>query len=77
MTKVREACHNILYSGINSAAMNGIDQNTRVERIMPLWQYWLITLDVVMAVVIVGGIVLVTYLNFFRKKKVKVDTKNN
>ena len=77
MTKVREACHNILYSGINSAAMNGIDQNTRVERIMPLWQYWLITLDVVMAVVIVGGIVLVTYLNFFRKKKVKADTKNN
>ena len=69
MTKVREACHNILYSGINSAAMNGIDQNSRVEKIMPLWQYWLITLDVVMAVVIVGGIVLTTYLCFFRKKK--------
>ena len=71
MTKVREACHNILYTGINSAAMNGIDQNTRIERITPLWQYWLITLDVVMGVVFVGGIALTTYLCFFRKKKEK------
>ncbi len=71
MTKVREACHNILYSGVNSAAMNGIDQNTRVVRITPLWQYWLITLDVVLGVVFVGGIALTTYLNFFRKPKKK------
>lgn len=71
MTKVREACHNILYSGVNSAAMNGIDQNTRVERITPLWQYWLITLDVVLGIVFVGGIALTTYLCFFRKKKDK------
>ena len=71
MTKVREACHNILYTGINSAAMNGIDQNTRIERITPLWQYWLITLDVVMGIVFVGGIALTTYLCFFRKKKEK------
>lgn len=67
MTRVREACHNILYSAVNSAAMNGIDQNTRVVPVTPAWQYWLLTLNIVMGVVLVGGVVLTTYLNFFKK----------
>lgn len=71
MTQVREICHDILYSGVNSAAMNGVDQNTRVIKITPLWIYWLITLDVVVGVLLLGGAGLATWLNFFRKPKNK------
>ena len=45
MTAVREACHNILYIGVNSAAMNGVDENTRIVSVLPLWQTWLIAFD--------------------------------
>ena len=34
--------------------MNGIDENVVVQKVLPLWQYWLIAFDVVMAVVIIG-----------------------
>lgn len=69
VSMMRETCHDILYSGVNSAAMNGIDQNTRVVKITPTWIYWLIALDVVVGILLLAGAGLVTWLNFFRKPK--------
>lgn len=73
MQMARKAAHNILYSAVNSAAMNGIDQNSRVINVTPAWRYWLLTLDIVGGILIAGGFVLTTYLNFFRKPKAASD----
>lgn len=35
---LRRAAHNILYSVVNSNAMNGIDENTVLRTAMPVWQ---------------------------------------
>ena len=59
MTAVREACHNILYTGVNSAAMNGVDENTRIVSVLPLWQTWLIAFDCVVAALILVGVVCI------------------
>lgn len=67
MSQVRDICHDILYSGVNSAAMNGVDQNTRVVKIMPLWMSWLITLDVVVGLLLLAGAGLTTWLCFFKR----------
>lgn len=56
VTALREATHNILYTAVNSAAMNGIDANTRIEKIIPAWQYWLLALDVVVLLGAAAGI---------------------
>ena len=40
--------------------MNGIDENVKVVKVMPQWQTWLIAMDVFLALVILGGAVLVT-----------------
>ena len=69
VSMMRETCHDILYSGVNSAAMNGVDQNTRVVKITPTWIYWLVTLDVVVGVLLLAGAGLITWLNFFKKSK--------
>ena len=55
VTALRNASHDILYTVVNSSAMNGIDENVVVKKVLPLWQYWLIAFDVVMAVIIIGG----------------------
>ena len=59
VTALRNASHDILYTVVNSSAMNGIDENVVVKKVLPLWQYWLIAFDVVMTVVIIGGVLLV------------------
>lgn len=50
VSALRRATHNILYTAVNSAAMNGIASDTRVVTITPTWQYWLYTLDAVVVV---------------------------
>jgi hypothetical protein len=39
--------------------MNGIDENVAVEKVLPLWQIWLICFDVAMAIIILGGVFLI------------------
>ena len=56
---LRNAAHDILYTVVNSSAMNGIDDNVQVVKIMPLWQKWLIAFDAAMAVIILGGVFLI------------------
>ena len=59
VTTLRNASHDILYTVVNSSAMNGIDENVVVKKVLPLWQYWLIAFDIVIAVIIIDGVVLV------------------
>jgi len=57
MSALRESTHNILYTAVNSAAMNGIDANTRVVSITPLWQYWMFAADAVIGLACAAGVV--------------------
>ncbi|MCD8154218.1 MAG: glycoside hydrolase family 3 C-terminal domain-containing protein [Clostridiales bacterium] len=59
VTALRNASHDILYTVVNSSAMNGIDENVEVRKVLPLWQKWLIAFDVAMAVVILGSVLLI------------------
>ena len=59
VTALRNASHDILYTVVNSSAMNGIDENVVVKKVLPLWQYWLIAFDIAMSVIIIGGVILV------------------
>lgn len=56
VTALRESTHNILYTAVNSAAMNGIASNTQIEKITPTWQYWLFALDAVVTLGAAAGI---------------------
>lgn len=56
---LRNATHDILYTVVNSSAMNGVSDNVQIVNIMPLWQKWLIAFDIAMAVIILGGIFLI------------------
>ena len=60
VSALRNASHDILYTVVNSSAMNGIDENVQVVKVMPQWQTWLIALDVFLGIVILGGAILVT-----------------
>ena len=56
---LRGAAHDILYTVVNSSAMNGIDENVKVVKVMPLWQKWLVALDIAVAVIVLGGALLI------------------
>ena len=47
---MRESCHRVLYTTVNSNAMNGISVTTKIVAVTPAWMYWLIGLDVIVAV---------------------------
>lgn len=53
--------------------MNGIGANTRVVPVMPAWQVWLIVIDVVAGVLILGG--AAAAFAFYMKKHVLVEKK--
>lgn len=73
MNLLRNASKNILYTVANSNAMNGIGANTRVVPVMPAWQVWLIVIDVVAGVLILGG--AAAAFAFYMKKHVLVEKK--
>lgn len=59
VTALRNASHDILYTVVNSSAMNGIDDGVQVVKVMPLWQKWLIAADCGIGLVILAGAFLV------------------
>jgi beta-glucosidase len=59
VTALRNASHNILYTVVNSAAMNGFNEETEIRQTLPLWQIWQICLDVAVVVIEVVGILLI------------------
>ncbi len=69
MSRVRLACHRILFTTVNTAAMNGISQSSKVVSVTPAWRVWLTILLVVLYVVIAVGAFFVTKHFFFPKKK--------
>ncbi len=56
---LRERAHEILYTVVNSSAMNGIDENMKVVKVLPLWQKWLIAADVAIGALILAGVALI------------------
>ncbi len=70
VTALRDASHDILYTIVNGAAMNGMNENTEIKRIMPLWQKWVIMLDVGVAALAIIAILLI------RRRCKKVNAEN-
>lgn len=70
MTQVRKACHNILYTGVNSAAMNGVKDTDRVEVVLATWQKWLIVLDVFLGAALIAAVVWVV-IRVLRNRKLQ------
>ena len=62
---VRESCHRILYTYVNSNAMNGVSSNSQVVSVTPWWKTALYTADAVIAVLALAGLIM--YVISFRK----------
>lgn len=60
VTQMRESMHKILYTVVNSNAMNGLSEADRLELVTPWWQTALYALIAVFAVLTVGSIVMLT-----------------
>ena len=45
----------------NSSAMNGSNGNVKAVKVLPLWQKRLIAFDIAMAVIILGGVLLIVH----------------
>ncbi len=53
VTALRNASHDILYTVVNSSAMNGFTEETEIIEVWPLWRWWLLAFDIVMVCIIV------------------------
>ena len=56
---LRDATHDILYTVVNSSAMNGVDENVKVVKVTPQWKIWLYCLDGAVALIVLGGAFLI------------------
>lgn len=59
VNSLRRASHNILYTVVNSAAMNGFSEKTEIRNVLPEWQIWMICADAAVLVVTVTGVLLI------------------
>lgn len=59
VNSLRRASHNILYTVVNSAAMNGFSEKTEIRNVMPLWQKWMICADAAIILIEAAGIFLI------------------
>ena len=69
--EVREASHNILYAVSRSAAMNGMNESSRIEFISAWWQTGLYAMDVVFGILTAACFIGVVIIS--RKKNNKVN----
>jgi beta-glucosidase len=56
---MREAIHNVLYSVVNSSAMNGITANTRIVYLTPDWVWGFVAADIIILLFIVCVVLLI------------------
>ena len=56
---MREAMHNVLYSVVNSSAMNGITANTRIVYLTPHWVWGLVAADIIIFLLLVCAVLLI------------------
>lgn len=68
MTLLRQSAKRMLYAVSRSHAMNGISASSKVIKIMPTWQRWLVVIDVVIGVAAACGIAVITYKLVMAKK---------
>ena len=68
---VREACHRILYTFVNSKAMNGISSSIEVVPITPWWKTVLIDIDIILGCLAALSIVGMLASEPRQKKEVK------
>lgn len=73
LNAARQATHRILYSYVNSNAMNGVAANTRVERVTPWWKATLNAYEVCAAALTVISLAL--YILSLVKSLKKPETK--
>ncbi|WP_161978715.1 glycoside hydrolase family 3 N-terminal domain-containing protein [Streptococcus sp. S784/96/1] len=73
--QLRESSHAILYTIVNSNAMNGLGEGDSVKEVLPLWRYWLMAATAILGLL---AIVLIYFpirsvcrliSKLFRKKK--------
>jgi beta-glucosidase len=60
VSDMRRASHNIAYAVTASNAMNGLSSGSELVAVTPLWKQALIAADVVLGLLIAGGVFLVT-----------------
>lgn len=73
VSEMREAMHNILYTVVNSNAMNGLSEADRLESVTPWWQTALYAAIAVFAVLtVLSGVMLVRAV---RRKKAGTEVK--
>lgn len=70
---MRQATHRILYTVANSNAMNSVTADTKIVAVTPWWKTALIAVDVVLAVLALGSIVMLVK-RIKTAKAVKVNT---
>lgn len=68
LTQLRTAAKYILYTVSRSSAMNGLNATAKIVPVMPTWQIWLITLDVIVGLAI-AAILICDVRNKLHKKK--------
>ena len=73
MNHVRTAAHRVLYTIVNSNAMNGMDKDSRIVTLMPGWQKALIGVSVVLGAL--AALLVYCAVRLFRKKKIKIPQK--
>lgn len=69
VTTIRNAVHHVLYTVVNSNAMQGVASGASITYKLAGWQKALIAGDIVAGLIFIGGVVL---LIFKRKKKTKI-----
>ena len=67
MNQLRTASKHILYAVSHSFAMNGISSSATVVQTLPLWQIWMIALDVVVGAAALAGVVLLVKKTKWKK----------
>lgn len=55
MQMLRRATKNILYTVVNSSAMNGVSSYTKVNYVTPTWQKLMYAADVLIGIIVAGG----------------------
>lgn len=69
VNNIREATHNIVYTIVNSNAMNGVSTSSKIVAVTPTWKYWLITANIVLGLAILWAIVFVTRRSSKQKRQ--------
>ncbi|WP_339316262.1 glycoside hydrolase family 3 N-terminal domain-containing protein [Paenibacillus sp. FSL R10-2734] len=71
VSNIRESTHSILYSIINSNAMNGISVTSKIVSVLPLWKYWLIAANIIIGLGVLIAVLLVSR-KLVRQKKISM-----